>query len=168
MKFKVGDEVLIKAEISDIHEGLERPYFVTANCYGVGWVSEKEIVSDKTYTDGLNDAWQLAKKIHHAPCDGGYSADEVRKIFGCCNGIMHKFTAEEALAKISEYEREKEIKVGDVVSSGFSKGVVARVEGENLFVVWSDGSCGEDGDPKTLLKTGKHIDIESLLRQIGE
>ena len=67
MKFKSGDEVFIKAEITDVsgYECSERPYFVAPDIYSVNWVSEEKIFpADKTYEQGLADAWELAKKLY--------------------------------------------------------------------------------------------------------
>lgn len=124
----------------------------------------------KTYEMGLNDAWELAKKIYHAPCDGGLENSEIEEIFGCKFGsVTYKYTAEEALAKIEAYEKEKEIKVGDVVkhTTEMIEGVVTMVTDVDAYITWIDGSCGHR-ELEYLIKTGKHIDIESLLRQIGE
>jgi len=170
MKYKAGDEVLIKAEITDISDCEERPYFVAPDCRSINWVSEEKIIPmDKTYVDGLNDAWELAKKIYDSPYDGGFENEEIEEMFDCTfSKVTHKFTAEEAIAKIEAYEKEKEIKVGDVVKGLSCDGIVTRLSDDDTFyVMWKDGSSGRH-DINDLKKTGKHIDIESLLRQIGE
>lgn len=168
--YKVGDEVLIKAEIMDIHEGLENPYFVQADNRFINWVSEDKIIPmDKTYADGLNDAWELAKKIVLGIKDGGFDSNRVMDVFGFTPYyVLREFTVAEAIAKIETYEKEKEIKVGDVVSDNCSFGLVTRKEGGLLYVMMADGSCGEDEEPESWHKTGKHIDIEGILKQIGE
>ena len=171
MKFKSGDEVFIKAEITDVsgYECSERPYFVAPDIYSVNWVSEDKIFPmDKTYADGLKDAWELAKKILFK--EYGYSAQQIYNIFG--DGAMQsvkKLSYAEALAKIEAYEKEKEIKVGDVVrrnENGFN-GIVTTIKYGEAFVMYNDGSS-TSWSVKGLIKTGKHIDIESLLKQIGE
>lgn len=173
MKYKPGDEVLVKGAITDLHEGTDHPYFVAVNYDSVNWVSEDKIFpADKTYTQGLADAWELAKKILFK--EYGYSAQQIYDIFG--GGAMQtvkNLTIEEALAKLEAYEKEKEIKVGDVVYYGTdeytsTQSIVTRIEGDVVYTVYADGSCGKEHYPSDLKKTGKHIDIESLLRQIGE
>ena len=167
--YKVGDEVLVKGAITDLHEGTDHPYFVAVNYDSVHWVSEDKIIpADKTYADGLTDAWELAKKI----CT--LKNSEFDKVFGCVYfaDAFYNFTPEAALAKIEAYENEKEIKVGDEVKTigGIICGVVTRVgsvNSENAHVVWADGATG-DYMKSHLVKTSKHIDIEGLLRQIGE
>lgn len=170
MKFKPGDEVFIRAEVTDICPSSERPYFVAPDKYSVNWVSEDKIIpADKTYADGLKDAWELAKKIYDTT-----HADR-NKIFGMdnsCNGIKNvfeMFTPEEALAKIEAYEKEKEIKVGDVVEDEEgTKALVIDEATENTCFVFTENGCVEDWYKMDLKKTGNKISIESLLRQIGE
>lgn len=169
--FKVGDEVFIKGAITNVHEGTDYPYYVACDYSCINWVSEDEIIpADKTYTQGFADAWELAKKICYEPKKGGFSNAELMEIFGTViiEEIYDRFTVEEALAEISEYEEKNEINVGDVVEglSGY-KAVVTVIGSDRIQVMFDDGSHTE-WNPKAIKKTGKHIDIESLLRQIGE
>ena len=174
MKFKAGDEVFIKAEITDVsgYECSERPYFVAPDIYSVNWVSEDKIIlMDKTYEDGLKDAWELAKKILK-----NRKPDEICELFNCLgvtstHEIFENLTAAEALAKIEAYEKEKsEIKVGDVVEyKNTLKAVVTRIENcEEVYVLWGDGSCGKL-KKNEVLKKGKTAEgLTDLLRQKGE
>ena len=170
MKYKAGDEVLIKAEIAGVSDCSERPYFVAPDCRSINWVSEDKIIPmGKTYSDGLSDAWELAKKILNMKFDVAVEVFDCTRLFD----VMEKFTPEEALAKIDAYEKEKEIKVGDVVYYSkdgdiSTQSIVTKIEGNVVYTVYSDGSCGREYYPNDLKKTGKHIDIESLLWQIGE
>lgn len=173
MGYKVGDEVLIKAEITDVsgYECSERPYFVAPDIYSVNWVSEDKIIPmDKTYVDGLRDAWELAKKIYDSPYDGGLTNEAIEEIFGCKFGsVTRKYTAEEALAKIEVYEKEKEIKVENVVEDEEgTKALVIDEATENTCFVFTENGCVEEWYKRDLKNTGKKISIESLLRQIGE
>lgn len=168
MKYKPGDEVFVKAEITDISDCEERPYFVAPDCRSIYWVSEDKIIpADKTYADGLSDAWELAKKIDL------FDNEERTKIFGYLTSeyIKEHYTVQEALAKIEAYEKEKEIKVGDVVVIDDENFLVTKVT-KTAPTITIDG-MRSDGDiicysDRQFKKTGKHIDIESLLRQIGE
>lgn len=168
MKFKAGDEVFIKAEITDVsgYECSERPYFVAPDIYSVNWVSEDKIIlMDKTYEVGLADAWELARKVYDMKCDA------IEEIFGVKGGfyeVIRNFTFEDCRDKIESHENEKKIKVGDVVKYGNTVGVVTCVTFDLVSVMWKDGSTGDNWKPKDLTKTGKHIDIESLLKEIGE
>ena len=166
MKYKVGDEVLVKAKIARVDEiDNALSYEVTTNHLGLIWVAEDEIAKSEHYARGLSDAWELARKIYNT------NIADIDKIFGVNGGfyeVMRDFTAEEALAKIDAYEREKEIKVGDVVRVGNNYGVVTWLKNGWASVLWDDGSTHDDYKSKDLTKTGKHIDIEGLLKEIGE
>lgn len=64
------------------------------------------------YNRGLNDAWELARKIH------SFSADERKAILGSCwiDSIYENLSVQEALAKVEEYEKNKDkVMPGDVV-----------------------------------------------------
>ena len=66
-----------------------------------------EILSEKSYEDGLNDAWECARKLILIKREGGLSMEEIEKIFGdttCRANIIRAYTASETIAKIKEYE----------------------------------------------------------------
>ena len=165
--FKVGDEVFIKAEITDVHPGSERPYFVQP-CYdSVNWVSKNKLYRcDGNYEQGLADAWELVRKL------GEIEQDEREKMFSyrSVKAIIEDCTIEEVMDKIEAYEKEKEIKVGDVVEyKNTLKAVVTRIENcDEVYVLWGDGSCGKL-EKNQVLKNGKTAEgLTDLLRQIGE
>lgn len=73
----------------------------------------------KTYEDGLNDAWNAARKIVCVPEDGGLPGNAIQVMFagGCgysFSTIFCNYSASEAVAKISEYENRTRFEVGDV------------------------------------------------------
>lgn len=168
--YKVGDEVYVKAQVVDTDVKAFESYnhkvqFLDSINNEWDWVSESAI-SDKTYTQGLADAWELAKKIYDMKCDA------IEEIFGVECGfydVIRNFTFEEALDKIEVYEKEKEIKVGDVVEHNGFKGVVVHIlpDGE-LNIVYENGLFGASCSEREYAKTGKHLEIADLLRQIGE
>lgn len=167
MKYKVGDEVLMKAEITKVYDN---GVVIKVGGLGEAFFANENIDVNKTYEMGLSDAWELAKKIYHAPCDGGLENSEIEEIFDCKFGsVTYKYTAEEALAKIEAYEKGKDIKVGDVViiDDDVNAIVIDEISEESVFVLTENG-CIEKRTKKYLEKTGKHIDIEGLLKQIGE
>ena len=119
---------------------------------------------ERYYEKGLNDAWELARKIDL------FDEKERAKIFGYLTSeyIKERYTVQEALAKLEAYE--KEIKVGDVVISdaghkalvvGFDKG-----NKDGIFVMRNDGVTGLRVK-QSYTKTGKHIEIQKILEQIG-
>ena len=171
--YKVGDEVLVRVKLVE-YSPIDLMYLceLKDGSKYIRFLSPAECIADKTYADGLNDAWELAKQIYHAPCEGGLEQKEIEEIFDCkFTSVTHEYTAEEALAKIEAYEKENEIKVGDVVNifHNGSNGVVVKIlESGGLNIVLENGIFYADCSRGDCTKTGKHIEIESLLMQIGE
>ena len=118
----------------------------------------------KALNEGRNEVWELANKIQGLDCN-------IReKIYGIYKMpvIFEKFTPQEALVKLEAYEKEQnEIKVGDIVYNDdtMEEGVVTHIDNDEVFMLYDDGSCGNTYG--NLTKTGKHIDIQSVLKQIG-
>lgn len=137
---------------------------------------------EDAYNAGLNDAWELAKKI-------ALSTNMVKtaRIFIAKNicGIEQirlledcfALTPQEALAKLEAYEKEQaEIKVGDVVRfkrhPSCEALITAISRGLNGIHLQTDdlGRIGEVNSGicrENIEKTGKHIDIQSILQQIA-
>lgn len=112
------------------------------------------------------EAWEISKKLF-----ADFSGTELDEIFGeewSFNKIM-ELSPYKAKAKIDEWERNN-IQVGDVVSHQGMKGVVTRMEQGFVQILTSFGTAPTytDAAIKRLVKTGKHIDIQSVLEQIGK
>ena len=129
-----------------------------------------EILSEKSYEDGLNDAWDCARKIVLMPCAGGFTVEEICRIFGNTN-VLTNLTASEAVAKFKAYEeQENEIHVGDeVVSDAFDeKGIVTHITDKGCVSL----ICGMKSMISTGLdkihKTGKsYPQIDEILEQLN-
>lgn len=164
MGYKVGDEVLVKGKIVGI-EGISTTTYNVEFLdilHETACVSDK-CVTDKTYANGLNDAWNLAKKIGQMDCI------YLDVIFGSDEESVWNHTYEEALAKIEAYEKEKSVCVGDVVEDEEgTKALVIDESTENTCFVFTENGCVEEWYKRDLKKTGKKIPISGLLRQIGE
>jgi hypothetical protein len=65
-----------------------------------------EILSEKSYEDGLNDAWDCARKIMLCEAKGGFSTDKYTEIFGniATFQVLEILSASEAIFAIKEYE----------------------------------------------------------------
>lgn len=168
MKNKIGDEVFVKGKIVKINVGTEQ---LTKVDFGDGkealFLETELIPADKTYTQGLADAWELGRRFAYGDLSNPKKRRDIfgdTGLFACMN---LKGGVEEALAKIEAYEREKEIRVGDVVKSGIFRGVITRIEGDSVSIIYEGGANGW-ANKRYCTKTGKHIDIEAVLRQIGE
>ena len=168
--YKVGDEVSVKGEITKV---CESGVVVKAHYFGEAYFDRSNMdLIGKTYEQGLADAWELAKKIRVQPRDGGIPNSELEEIFGTTfiDTIFKNNTCAEALAKIEAYEKEKEIKVKDIViyHDCPGTGVVTYVDSEHTTVMWENGRFGEY-QKCYLEKTGETADcLDDLFRQIGE
>ena len=123
---------------------------------------------------GQQEAWELARKISLLEEDGGYSSNELNEIFGI-NYLSEIFslTHTEAAANVAKWEQKKEeICVGDVLLSNRigTKCIVTHINNETVTTLWDDNSYGDRS--KNFIREGfekiGHIDIASLLAQIGE
>lgn len=170
MKYKVEDEVLVKATINDICVGEKKPYAVKSvdnkfcgDTARVIYIREEDVfpVPDMT----AEEAWEIAKKLF-----SDYSNVELDEIFGKGWSFpkLMELTPHEAKARIEAWEAEKEIKVGDVVTVSVYEGIVTRDVDEYGYcsLLFVDGDIGYY-QRSSLKKTGRHIDIEGLLKQIG-
>lgn len=124
------------------------------------------------YDAGLNDAWELAKKIVLGENDGGVSYTELFTVYGTSDmeSILNQ-SPQEALAKMEAYEKgQAEIKVGDVVVvNNDIKGVVLDEGGnEDELIVFTEKACVEPCLKGYLRKTGEHLnEVQSILQQLG-
>lgn len=170
MGYKVGDEVLVKAKI--------------AGCTSSGrcmikadrtelFVNGEDIIPIPDMT--AEEAWEIARKIVLLEDEGGIPIKDMVHIFGAkfTREIIKEYSEHEAKAKIEAWEAENEIKVGDEVEFDDTANDLHR----SMYVTskYNDTDyCGicRNGDTycvhkSSLKKTGRHIDIEGLLKQIG-
>ena len=125
---------------------------------------------EQAFDRGCNAAWELARKLVSDIYHGGYNSDELKEIFGyfLYQNIWEDNTYPEAAAKVAEWEKAKEeIKVGDVVSREGLYGVVKSVSDDWLNGITASGISFQWLKRKCT-KTGRHIDIDGFLKQIGE
>ena len=175
-EIKIGDKVLVEMNVVGwdkiTGDYQMRPKEDTRTFWASGrFLHPIAGTCDKTYEDGLNEAWETARKIICNTDYGGFSPSQLEEIFGCpdFDDVFHDYTQQEAAAKITEWESRQKIHVGDILVDridGQGKAVVTYMDEGKIYVVWDDGSCGEcKGDEFT--KTGRTIDIAGLLAQIG-
>lgn len=178
-KYNVGDKFTI--EIKELINGSNDKMFYKSDCcsiifgeeqldklqkYNGSTISEDtlEMVRMKALNEGRNEVWELARKIYEM------KSKEFDEVFRDVHyvDVFYHFTPQEALAKLEAYEKEQnEIKVGDIVYNDdtMEEGVVTHIDNDEVFMLYDDGSCGNTYG--NLTKTGKHIDIQSVLKQIG-
>lgn len=121
---------------------------------------------------GQNETWDCAKRISLHPDNGGMTCDEISAAFGeaSATNVLYKCSAQQAIEKLKAYEKKQsdKIKVGDeveVLDSG-RKYLIAWISGTVLFGFSYDGiSCRLR--PSDVRKTGRHFDIEAILREMA-
>lgn len=119
---------------------------------------------------GQNEAWELARKL--APTAGGLSSSELVEIFNSFlpRDILSENTYPEAAAKVEAWEKAT-IKRGDEVEKNDlrdARFIVTFTNGKLMSGVTQSGLVFSNEKTKDWHKTGRHIDIDSFLKQIGE
>lgn len=166
MKYKVGDEVLVKGKV-EVVDGVKFPVVLIAGLGEAAFPESELTIGNKTYEQGLADAWSLARRLYEM------DKNERRNILGYVDyaNLMEFVTPNEALAKIEAYEK-REIKVNSVVrGAAGGLGVVTRADKDKAYVLWDDGSFGLIGLNKIeeLEDTGKTVDVlDEIFGKIGE
>ena len=134
--------------------------------------------TEKTYNEGLedgrNEVWDFVDRIL------SYDYISRKEIWGYKElaDITLHYTPQEALAKLEAYEKVNEIKVGDVVIDKEHKVellvTIIYINHFDAIKITPDDEYGKFGATYSGMvksdfkKTGKHIDIQSVLQQIGD
>lgn len=144
-----------------------------------GWIEEnKRMLRESNYSehdlahakaDGHVEAWELSKKLF-----AEYKDSELDEIFGknWTYPKLMEMSYLEAAAKVAEWERmNEEICVGDIVrfrENHNAEFCVTEIYDDRLlYGIDVEGGVYADRDIKLFEKTGRHIDIKSMLAQIG-
>lgn len=183
-EYKVGDKFVI--EIEEIYENVLSNAFeedVPRQFYKIkgfeSLVFDKDgldklekvknslsIPYSEAYKKGMNDAWDIAREL----CKTGYN--DCSEIFGdeSVEHAIKNFTPLEIKEKIESFN--KEINVGDVVTvdGGDITFVCTKDNSSGDFskchLVAGDGSVYEDCNKSECQKTGKTINIGTILKEI--
>lgn len=125
-----------------------------------------DIMLEQKYREGLNDAWEAAKKIA-----------EIREEIGSVltSEVFAEHTASEVISEIKAYEEQKkaeeeEIKVGDEIESFGQKSIVTGLSGyaDTTISAITNTGYGVKYEPSDVKKTGRHFDIEGILKDMRE
>ena len=128
------------------------------------------------YQQGLDDAWNAARKICNEPEDGGLPASAVVELFGR-NGSILGCSAQNAINKLKAYEEQQkadESKVGDEVEAYSGRAIVfgtfTDTKGNKFCKYWypSDDSFNKD-KTENLKRTGRHFpQVAELFKAMKE
>lgn len=125
----------------------------------------EDINQEIAYNLGLNTAWNLMKKLCLSEKDGGLDKDTYVNCFGTgvsVSYILMKYDCKEVLNILKEYE--ERLKVGDIVEINGEKAVVVAKNDGNIYVIYTDGTCGNyQEDNQDIKKTDDKLRIAKLL-----
>ena len=132
---------------------------------------EKKDCVEQARAEGQNEAWELVRKIFDM------ETNDIEDIFikedaWNLGTVLNNYTYQEAAAKVAEWEKIKEIKVGDILEDRDegNKVIVTSLKGRVICLLWDDGRIGTtyvELAKGIFRNTGRHIDIDSFLKQIG-
>lgn len=172
--YRIGKDDGYKKGIEDTKAQLQRAY---DNGYAKG---NNTNLIDEAYQEGINDAWECARKLALTSSDGGFDNKIVKEIFGSTSSysIINDMSISTVVAKIKDYEekqkqKEDEIRVGDevIVNDIDCKAIfigISTLEGwvTPYHILFENGNT--DWVKKSAIsKTGKHYDaIEEVLKEL--
>ena len=168
MKYKVGDVVFLKGEVTNTDEGstLEVEVKLDGEHFSAWYEGEKVFpFSQKGYEDGLNDAWELARNIILPSEKGGMEKGIVRSACHVDSYLdAFELTPQEVLARLKAHEEKHEIKVGDVVKNyNLGRCIVLEKRNDGLFnVLTESGEVKVGWHHDVMHKTGERVNLESL------
>ena len=159
-------EAKIKRQAAEITRLLAENEKLKAENGNVIWEIEQ------AFDRGCNEAWELVRKIFDM------ETNDIEDIFikedaWNLGTVLNNYTYQEAAAKVAEWEKIKEIKVGDILEDRDegNKVIVTSLKGRVICLLWDDGRIGTtyvELAKGIFRNTGHHIDIDGFLKQIGE
>ena len=171
---KIARLVMEKEELKDENERLKaenEKMSVKIDAYELcGDQHEEEY--NQAFNQGAEAAWELARKINDMDI---YDTEEIFIEAGAFHlgNVLENYTYPEAAAKVTEWEKTKEeIKVGDIVKirEGNNNDLCVlcmSTDKKYYNAVDGYGAVYNMLTKEMITKTGRHIDIDSFLKQIG-
>lgn len=129
-------------------------------------------VRDLGYKEGLEKAWEVARRIILSEKDGGLSMDKCQELFGPSSlyGIFkHDMSVYDVIEALDKYDAQNEIHVGDevkIIGTDVS-GVVTQVTLDNFVRGVCVGGSLFATKSEKLEKTGNHFpEVGKLLEAL--
>ena len=170
---KIARLVMEKEELKDENERLKaenEKMSVKIDAYELCG-DQHEVEYNQAFNQGAEAAWELARKINDMDI---YDTEEIFIEAGAFHlgNVLENYTYPEAAAKVAEWEKAKEeIKVGDVVKirEGNNNDLCVlcmSTDKKYYNAVDGYGAVYYLLTKEMIAKTGRHIDIDSFLKQI--
>ena len=132
---------------------------------------QKKEIEDRAYQKGLEEAWEVIRRLMLTSAEGGIPTDELTKMFGTgVYSIIRDRSIYEVKENIEAWvqQQDNEIKVGDEVIYHGENTVILRVYDDYIKIMYSDGTTNCT-HPDSITKTGRHFDqIADVLKQMQE
>jgi hypothetical protein len=130
------------------------------------WHNAHESGKAEGYEQGLNDAWELARKIFT------FNKNKMEDVFGFVEKryVFDNLSPQEALAKLKAYEEAQEIKLGEIVIVNIpdEKGIVIVECQDGEYKVLMEDFDIVKLPASKLTKTGRFVALNNIIEQIGE
>ena len=171
---KIARLVMEKEELKDENERLKaenEKMSVKIDAYELCG-DQHEVEYNQAFNQGAEAAWELARKINDMDI---YDTEEIFIEAGAFHlgNVLENYTYPEAAAKVAEWEKAKEeIKVGDIVKirEGNNNDLCVlcmSTDKKYYNAVDGYGAVYYLLTKEMIAKTGRHIDIDGFLKQIG-
>ena len=164
----------LKGELINIDEEITQNDEAYQRGINDGSLDVKQRV-EGAYQRGLDDAWEMARKIVLSVNEGGLSVQNLSKLFGtyASRYALKKYSASEAIEKLKAYEEKQkaddEIEVGDEVIYIEHRFIVFATETEECYASLFDvNGRHASASQKDCKKTGRHFDIDKILEEMKE
>ena len=171
---KIARLVMEKEELKDENERLKaenEKMSIKIDAYEL-CSDQHEVEYNQAFNQGAEAAWELARKINNMDI---YDTEEIFIEAGAFHlgNVLENYTYLEAAAKVTEWEKAKEeIKVGDIVKirEGNNNDLCVlcmSTDKKYYNAVDGYGAVYYLLTKEMIAKTGRHIDIDGFLKQIG-
>lgn len=122
----------------------------------------------KTYEDGINDAWNCAKKLVLGDDKGGLPIKAIEEIFEYdLEDVFAVYQPQDVIEKIEKWYAT--FRVGDIIMHGNVKAVVTNVDKESDFfrIMHADGQS-EIYRPQDMVwvKTGERVNMQNIIKTL--
>lgn len=147
-----------------------------------------EDIKRMAYEEGVNDAFDAARKIESSLSNGGYTTDEIYRLFPdrgddglLLDIVLDKYSPMAIVSIVQNYEEEKakelkELRVGDVIKTSHCCGIITKIDNHcneyKYCILWRDGSVGHHKYEYLIKdKTDENMTIPEFFekyRRVGE
>ena len=170
---KIARLIMEKEELKDENERLKaenEKMSIKIDAYELCG-DQHEVEYNQAFNQGTEAAWELARKINDMDI---YDTEEIFIEAGAFHlgNVLENYTYLEAAAKVTEWEKAKEeIKVGDIVKirEGNNNDLCVlcmSTDKKYYNAVDGYGAVYYLLTKEMIAKTGRHMDIDSFLKQI--